>query len=561
MSKSSQETRRFRMHPKLRFDVIRRQAGTLAKAVLEGVMNSVDAGATVCRVTLTEEALEISDDGRGFRSRQEVEDWFEVFGQPHSEQEHKTYGTFRMGRGQLFAFGANVWQTGRFRMEVDIQQQGLDYQLLSVKGPRYPGCLIQVRLYERLYGYDRTRTLEDVAFAVRWCPVPVYLNGDLVTRNPADEKWSLVTDDAYIRYEDTQRLSVYNRGIHVMDLPESRLGTGGVIVSRQALQVNFARNDVQSSCEVWKRICEVVEQHTAKKLTQKKSLSDGERLRVAQDLLHGRVAATSHTRTKLFTAVTGRHYSISELLRHRHLPLTVAPKGSIVGDRLHRSKTAFVLADQTLLRFNAAHLGDLLAKCRTIWPKSLGTQEFHTQDFASLARLFNDSYQLLRDSDATHRERLWLDLLRLGESWMAQTIADLEEAKLSRGDSRRVLLGQSESRNAWTDGASFICVSRQFLQRHDFNLSGLYAVGRVLLHEMCHIEPSAEEHDHDQAFYEQFHDRSEAIGVFVSRALSRLPTAAASLRRKLTKASLLAQDQVTRAEEAVSGLTAASHAP
>jgi len=36
------EQRKFQMHEKLLLDVIKRQAGTLQKAVLEGVMNSED---------------------------------------------------------------------------------------------------------------------------------------------------------------------------------------------------------------------------------------------------------------------------------------------------------------------------------------------------------------------------------------------------------------------------------------------------------------------------------------------------------------------------------------
>ena len=43
---ASQETLQFVMHPKLLYDVILRQAGSLSKAVLEGIQNSIDAGAT-----------------------------------------------------------------------------------------------------------------------------------------------------------------------------------------------------------------------------------------------------------------------------------------------------------------------------------------------------------------------------------------------------------------------------------------------------------------------------------------------------------------------------------
>jgi hypothetical protein len=48
-------TLKFRAHDNHLRNTVLRQAGTLWKAVLEGVMNSVDAGATYCNVTLTSE--------------------------------------------------------------------------------------------------------------------------------------------------------------------------------------------------------------------------------------------------------------------------------------------------------------------------------------------------------------------------------------------------------------------------------------------------------------------------------------------------------------------------
>lgn len=54
------------MHPKLLLDVIRRQAGTLGKAILESAMNAVDAKATRCNIKLSATTLEVSDNGLGF---------------------------------------------------------------------------------------------------------------------------------------------------------------------------------------------------------------------------------------------------------------------------------------------------------------------------------------------------------------------------------------------------------------------------------------------------------------------------------------------------------------
>src|ERR1041385_2565716 len=81
------ESRNFRMHEKLLLDVIRKQAGTIQKACLEAVMNSIEAGAGEVIVEINTSTILITDNGRGFQSRQEIEQFFETFGQPHTELE------------------------------------------------------------------------------------------------------------------------------------------------------------------------------------------------------------------------------------------------------------------------------------------------------------------------------------------------------------------------------------------------------------------------------------------------------------------------------------------
>src|SRR5690606_17939145 len=119
---SNAERRTLKMHPHLLWSVIHRQAGTIGKGILEGVMNSVDAGATRCDIILDREHFSIEDDGKGFASDQEIEDFFETFGTPHEEGDAK-YGRFRMGRGQMMAFGMNVWHTNNYKMVVDLKPQ------------------------------------------------------------------------------------------------------------------------------------------------------------------------------------------------------------------------------------------------------------------------------------------------------------------------------------------------------------------------------------------------------------------------------------------------------
>jgi hypothetical protein len=51
-SMTRQETRNFRMDPRMLWQIIEAQAGTPAKALLEAAMNAVDAGATQVEIAV-----------------------------------------------------------------------------------------------------------------------------------------------------------------------------------------------------------------------------------------------------------------------------------------------------------------------------------------------------------------------------------------------------------------------------------------------------------------------------------------------------------------------------
>ena len=136
------EKRQFKMDDNLLYSVIKAQAGTPEKALMEAVMNCIDAGASRCEVALDENGYTVLDDGRGFTSRKEIEQFFETFGTPHNEND-ATYGKFRMGRGQLFAFSSTLWRSGIFSMEVDIKRDGLSYKLTENPKNLYKGCAIK----------------------------------------------------------------------------------------------------------------------------------------------------------------------------------------------------------------------------------------------------------------------------------------------------------------------------------------------------------------------------------------------------------------------------------
>lgn len=526
------EIRRFAMHPKLLFDVIQRQAGTLSKAVLEAVMNSIDAGATKCDITLTNDQVTIVDDGKGFRNRDEIEDFFEVFGQPHAESEGKRYGTFRMGRGQCFSFGRNLWRTGTFRMDVDIKSKGLEYGLLS-NAENQPGCHIDIEFYEVLRPtavIDLTRDFERL---VRYAPIPVVFNGKNLSEPASESKWLIETDEAYMKIDvgGVSGLKVYNLGVHVADLGSYSWGCSGIIVSKKQLKVNFARNDIMADDPVWKKIAVAVRKHVAAG-SGKKKLSPSERSVLFRGILSKEVNWRDHEDAKFFTDCTGRGWSVSQLERaHDQFGalnyngsgfFSFAPRNSFDGDRVMQSKLGFVFDEEMLEIVGVKSPVDFFkqalpgyAKSRQQWEGvGLLGHSFLTLDKIS-ADLKNDRHVIVPEKEWKLREALFLRALDNASHAIVNALSNLGvETKR-----RRLLVGVSEHSAGWTDGETYIALSRNSLAKVRPGAEGFMAIAGLLLHEYCHnTADDVGDHCHDEAFYRLFHDASDVIGKVAGTA-------------------------------------------
>jgi hypothetical protein len=513
-------------------------------------MNSVDAGATRCEITLDAAQLAIADDGRGFADRGEVERFFEVFGQPHDDAEkaQKTYGTFRMGRGQLFAYGKNRWGSGPLRMDVDIQGAGLGYTLREAATP-VPGCVILVDLYAPLLPSELAETERTIRRWVKWAPIAVTWGGARISQDPARAKWDHTTDDAFVRLTDSGSLAVYNLGVQVCDLGNYRYGCGGEVVSRRQLAVNFARNDIQSTCPVWKRIVPLVNRMATAANTRKPALNDGERQRLADQLRQGELTWDQGRKLKLITAVTGRHHPLQDL--NRHEGVAACPKGNLIGDKLHQMGQVFILADETLERFGFPRTDDGVAEL-VAWLATLTPANTHwwpkAVDFAAVAGSFNEAHYLLDAKDLTATEEVWLQ------------VADRMQSALlgpAGWRLRRVLrVGRSDTADGWTDGARYIVLNRAFLAERTLTVAGLVDLGHLVLHELCHTGPDTAEHVHGPEFHARYHDDSRRLGRAVAAAFTLVPSFLDKAGKRLTRKQLRDRDKAVKAERAAAAMPA-----
>jgi hypothetical protein len=562
------ETRRFNMHQNLLYDVIMRQAGTLQKAILEGVMNAIDAGATICEVELDTHRFAVSDDGHGFQSRTEIEDFFETFGTPHEEGD-ATYGRFRMGRGQMMAFGKNTWRSRNFEMHVDIKKSGLDYNLIEHDEDR-GGTRVEAELYDPIAPSDLERIKAELRNFVAWAQIPVMLNGEQISKLPSEGKWTFEDEHAYyaLSSERTQ-LAVYNLGVLVNSFWSGRFGIGGTIVSKKQLEVNFARNDVQSVCPVFRKISDRIKKEAGTTAAKKTKLTDAERDMLVRQFLSGEIDVTAGAKLRAITDVFGRSWPVDKLTQLGHKfsnRLVVAERGDQLIETAQRRGIAFSVDEATLERFGAtdgkAFIKRLAECARRVENNDTDTRDWNARSKLSiLARdleretivverddlkaFISDEHIALENNEITPEFKLMLAAVSRGYQ---QLLVALNRAQYEdrRFEHRDIRLGRSESALAWTDGQRTIWIDLEHARLLRRGYRGAYQIASTLLHEMLHEGPDTGTHQHDFAFYQAYHDTSslpeDPLGLAAERMVETFITRLRQHKKKVSKALLKLDD-------------------
>jgi len=487
----------FEMDPALLLAVIRKQAGSLDKALLEAVMNSIDAGASSVSITLTPEFVTIDDDGRGFRGADEVRQFFARFGTPHQEGD-SIYGKFRMGRGQMFSFGRNSWRTGTFLMDVDINVT-IGFELFEELEDS-PGCQIKIDLYEHLSIPELYAVKKSLAKMVKYSQIPVYLNGEQISVEVEEKNFPQTIEEAFINTEKTNTggVEVYNLGVYVCTFPAYQFGISGTVISRKQLDVNFARNQVLGSCPIWKRIKQVIDSSGAKKVTEKQELTQAERENIINRLMDGSLKAYQVKKSKFLTDVTGKHWSPSSIKRKKFIHYSVAPSGDAIGDRIMQRNQAFVLSQECADLFAefGVSVDQIMNRLQDydVLP-SYKPLEFFSEDM-------NDEHYILPSDEWKKAEKAWM---KVAEHMFAYLRRDNYRMR------RRFFVGQSDVADGWTDGSSYIAINRGFMSGLKMfkdgmaNPSAFMSMLMLVAHEMCH-DTDSRDNIHSPDFYRAFHD-------------------------------------------------------
>lgn len=497
---------RLKAHPQLIIDVIRRQTGSLDKAVLEGCMNAIEAKASCVEISFNPDGIEvykpgsilsIRDNGKGISTEEEIDKFFETFGTPHEESEEKIWAQFRMGRGQLFSFGKNVWRTGPFQMTVDIEKDGLDYTIednLDI----HEGCSIFVNLYSNPIGTYNFLSLDafkdSIRKQVQFVEVPILFNNEQINSDPHYLQWTYEDENAYYLFNSTSELKIYNLGVYVRSLSITHTGVGGVVVSKRQIKVNFARNDIHHDCPVYASINEVIKDNRIKK-TRKSSrrLTNDERIAALFDVRDNLQDFDSVKNIGLLTTSSGRFITLYNMKQHKSF-WTFAHEGNSIADKLMQSNVALCLDDllPETMGYNG-HLKDFFA-----W---LMRNVQNNKQWDHLANLYRD-FNILQQGYSQTNVIIPNTKMKTTERRILKVLS-----RMYHWDGRTIVLGLSDVYDAWTDGSTYIAINRSFLSHLNLSWgSGPRLLLAVLTHELAHSENTCNSHIHGEDFYRRFHD-------------------------------------------------------
>lgn len=500
--------RKFTVAPDIIYSLIKAQAGTLAKSAGECVMNSIDADAKVIEITISQAKITIRDDGCGFKSRQEIEQCFEVFGFDHIEEE-RSFGQFGIGRAQLWNYCPTVWRTNEFRMVVDIRNRGLDYEL-SDGLPYQEGLLIEGEFYELLSAHDLYLFERELKELVKFVYVPVLVNGKRINKDAAKEKWTHQTPDAWIKLKENGDLAVYNLGFLVRSYPADQFGYGGIVVSKPGIRfaLNMARNDILTAdCEVWKRIKPFLQQGEK---TLRIRMTDARRGQLAQLFLAGQLDEKAVKESKTVQDILGKYHSISEIspeLLWGDKPVAAALPGNTLAEYLHRSKRAFILNPTTLERFRADNVHEFMEQIKQgmvrIHPWYKDAKPVAVEDFREICRDFSELRLPLSPKEWTKEEQAAVAVLNQISGKVFECIVGRHRKGLGI---RRVDLGVSDTAKSWTDGSSHITFDRKTIALARRGIGGWQLLLNMMLQEYLLNSPVSEKFSAEPAFYQRYHE-------------------------------------------------------
>jgi hypothetical protein len=554
------ENREFKVDRNVIYHLIKSQSGYIDKAIIELIQNSFDAQATKCEIEISNEGFSCTDNGKGFQSRSEIESFFETFGTPHLEDNSRTFGRFRMGRGQIMAKAKTVWRSGSFQMNVDIKNQGLNYEFIE-EMDIYNGCQITGKWYEGELGSwplgNIKAIIEDIKRSCQYMQgIQIFINNQLASLDA--KKADAETDDFYYFNKDSWHgLSVNNLGVNVSNFPNKRVlnHISGIVVTKKHLELNTSRNEVLSTCKLWTKIVEDLK--VLFPIPKKaKRLSEYERQNLIYLSHKGEMNYSAMLKSKVFVAYnSGKRFSLYDIAlsagTFSFYMGSLSPENNVDADKITQKGLANVLSIdsfRTLLEeyhdvelciedyFEELYyyLSTTKEDFKSHLPKNqrqFGVLDYKSvfekfKPFSELAKMVqSEEFEILKDDELNKKELAALRAIKYAVSSCRRQMCYGTQSQRRifwKAMNRKIYAGESTDAMAWTDGKEYIAFNRGLLRLIDNGMFAADQAASCWIHEVCHNKGKTDIHDLE--FYENYHHLTagKSIDKFYKGSISYL---------------------------------------
>jgi hypothetical protein len=350
-----------------------------------------------------------------------------------------------MGRGQIFSFGKNIWHSQDNILVVDLENDSAEVSVgdgteeVSIPGLSYAiidsnefvdGCEIEVSLYEKINDVESKK--KDVEKLIKYIPwlhdIQVVVNGDEISE---EFDYDYETEHAYIKLNRGgfgTRAKIYNQGAYVKRERIAR--TPGEIVTKEDIEVNFARNDILNNCDVWPSVEEEYIKHVEEELLNTNDLTTEERKWLLKRGKQKEELVPEVWEKPLMEDVFGDSVSLAELEGNDHS--FSKPGNSVAQDAMKNSAT--IIIDETYEELP----GEIVESSERISYKEVVEEEMKFE--------MNE----VADEDLSKTRLSNLEVLR----WAIKEI----------GFAGSVKAGWSRNENVWMDDSSTIYIHKNYLK-------------------------------------------------------------------------------------------------
>ncbi|PSV00938.1 ATP-binding protein [Photobacterium kishitanii] len=501
--------------------LIESQNGTLSAAVKELIMNLVDKGSTKCEITLRDDYFSVVDNGIGFVDREDVENHFGCFGKRHEEGD-AVYGRFRIGRGQIMSLAKVTWHSHEFKMTADYKKNSGGYELEVNQNEYVDGCTVYGQLYNVLTSWDFKNTVDEIKTFTKYMDVEVVLNGSILNSSITDVKWDYEDDDVMIKWEPKRQgcgVFVYSKGVFVKEISSYIYGLDSDVVTKKTLVLNMARNEIAESDPTWGKITTLLKAEAVRRAKHsKRKISEAQRLSLINQIICGDYPLSEAMDLKLFKDSRGVTFSFSAF-KDRLFPITMSPNNHPLADHIASSKSATVFDVRELSRWGVTCceeflnlLADLfmseMALCDKQTRRDSGyylrrIREIRVVAYEKLCKGISSDLKILKTKELSDRDKAARNAIQCAANIMSKRISNILNINVHK---RKILIGESQIAHGWTDGETYIAISRDALSFLDAGRYGMNQMALLLLHEYCHDESDVGSHEHAEYFFSKYHD-------------------------------------------------------